>query len=184
MNKITLLICFGLLYSLTYSQSIYKGLKKGMTKDQAKQEYRSNKSQYKKIDLGNGFLYRTYRRNFEYDGGELVGVLLTPKGSAFGQSYSSAKNHLIHTRNFFENLGYETFIDNKWWNAPHNYVRSDSKYGLVLRHKEKDKIIQMYPIELQSNYLVKLMVWHYDTWMGYYNKNNKVNKEKVKDSGF
>ena len=184
MKHISILIGLILFSSIASGQSIYKGLTYEMSPDEAKQEYKSNKDDYKSIDLGNGFVYRTYRQNFEYQNNRLVGLLLTPKGSALGQSYRSAKNHLIYTRNFFEDLGYTTFIDNKWWNAPHNYVNSGSKYGLVLRNREKDRIIQLYPVEVQNNFLVHLQIWHYDTWMGLYKRSNKQRNEKVEDSGF
>ena len=81
-------------------------------------------------------------------------------------------------------MGYETFIDNKWWNAPLNYTKSGSKWGLVLNKKDKTTVVQMYPIEAMGNYYVNLKIWHYDTWMGYYNAENKVQESKADDSGF
>ena len=179
------MIIFGLLFCIqTHSQSIYKGLEYGMSKVDAKKEFKKNKSTYTTVDLGNNFLYRIYQQNFTYDNDKLVGVLMSPKGSALGMSYDACKNYLIHTRGFFERLGYETFIDNEWWNAPLNYSKSGSKWGLVLNKKDKTTIIQMYQIKVAENYYVNLKVWHYDTWMGYYNAENERQESKADDSGF
>lgn len=170
---------------LGYGQSIFKGLEYGMSQADAKKEFKKNKDTYVSVDTGNGFLYRIYRQNFVYDSNKLVGILMTPKGAALGQSYDNCKNYLIHTRNFFESLGYETFIDNKWWDAPLNYSKSASKWGLVLNKKDKSTIVQMYPSTLtEGTYLVNLRIWHYDTWMGYYNKENEKQDLNAKDSGF
>lgn len=188
MNKIMLIIIAFLVMNNSFSQSIFKGLEYGMSEKEAKKEFKKNKQDYINVDIGNGFLYRIYRQNFVFDKNKLVGILLTPKGSTFGQSYDSAKNYLTHTRTFFENLEYETFIENKWWNAPLNYSKSSSKWGLILNKKDKSTIIQMYPINYQisgtTKYLVKLMIWNYDTWIGYYNKEKKIQEKKSKKSGF
>tara|TARA_B100000795_G_scaffold23779_1_gene15906 strand:- start:32 stop:583 length:552 start_codon:yes stop_codon:yes gene_type:complete len=173
-----------LLATNIYSQSIYKGLEFGMSKSEAKKEFKANKSDYITVDLGNGFLYRIYQQNFIYDQNRLVGVLFSPKGAAFGISYERAKNYLIHTRGFFERLGYETYIENKWWNAPLNYVSSGSKWGLVLNKKDKTTIVQMYPQSVGENYLIALTIWNYDTWVGYLNKEESAQKKKADESGF
>tara|TARA_B100002019_G_scaffold271268_1_gene265535 strand:- start:302 stop:853 length:552 start_codon:yes stop_codon:yes gene_type:complete len=168
----------------SYSQSIYKGLEYGMSKVEAKKEFKKNKDTYISVDLGNGFLYRIYQQNFIYDNDKLVGILFNPKGAGLGQTYDGAKSYLIHTRSFFESLGYETFIDNQWWNAPLNYVKSGSKWGLVLNKKDKSIIVQMFPVAMGNSYLVNLRIWHYDTWMGYYDAENKVQEIKADESGF
>jgi len=159
-----------------------------MTKSEAKKEFKKNKIEYTNIDVGNGFLYRAYTQNFIYDGGKLVGILLTPKGSAFGLTYDGAANYLTHTRSFFESLGYETFIDNQWWNAPVNYVASNSKWGLVLNKSDNSTIVQMYPISYNLSgrtvYMVNLRVCNYDWWMNSYNEENKKQSHIVKNSGF
>jgi hypothetical protein len=168
----------------SYSQSIYKGLTFGMSKAEAKKEFKKNKDTYTSVDLGNGFLYRIYQQNFIYDSNKLVGVLFSPKGAGLGQSYENTKSYLIHTRNFFERLDYETFIDNQWWNAPLNYTKSGSKWGLVLNKKDKTTIVQMFPISMGNNYLVNLRIWHHDTWIGYFDAENKAQKQKADESGF
>jgi len=167
-----------------YSQSIYKGLEFGMSKSEAKKEFKANKSDYITVDLGNNFLYRIYQQNFIYDQNRLVGVLFSPKGAAFGLSYDLTKQYLIHTRGFFEGLGYETYIENQWWNAPLNYLSSGSKWGLVLNKKDKTTIVQMYPQSVGENYLIALRIWNYDTWVGYYDAENKAQKSKADKSGF
>lgn len=183
MKKLLILLLIAPVFG--YGQSIYKGLEYGMSETDAKKEFKQNKSTYISVDTGNGFLYRIYQQNFIYDKNKLVGLLMTPKGAALGQSYDNCKSYLIHTRNFFESLGYETFIDNEWWNAPLNYTKSGSKWGLVLNKKDKSTIVQMYPIEISNNsYLVNLRIWHYDTWMDLYNKENEKQNLKVDNSGF
>ena len=188
MNKLGLIVMLLFFTINSFSQSIFKGLEYGMSEKDAKKEFKKNKDDYINIDIGNGFSYRIYRQNFLYDNKKLVGILLSPKGYAFGQSYDTAKSFLTYTRAFFEDLGYETFIDNKWWNAPENFSKSNSKWGLVLNNKDKSKIIHMYPIKYQQSgstkYLVKLTVWNYETWVGFYNEANKKQAEKSKKSGF
>jgi len=188
MNKFFLIIIVLFVSLNLYSQSIYKGLEYGMTESEAKREFKSNKDTYKTVDLGNNFLYRIYKQNFVYDNDKLVGVLISPKGSALGQTYNSAESYLIHTRVFFEDLGYETFIDNEWWNAPHNYVNSNSKWGLVLNKPDNSIIVQLYPTIIggpgSNTFLVKLMIWDYNTWVGWYNQQEAKQRENVEDSGF
>jgi len=184
---IVLLLIF-IIISNGYTQSIYKGLEYGMSKSEASKEFKKNKESYTTVDIGNNFLYRIYKQNFVFDNNKLVALLLTPKGSAFGQSYDSARNYLIHTRKFFEKLNYETFLDNEWWDSPLNYIDSESKWGLILNKKDKSTIVQMYPISYElsgkKSFLVKLMIWNYDTWMGYYKKDREIQKEKANNSGF
>lgn len=182
------LFYFCFLVSSISAQSIYKGLLYGMSKPEAEKEFKENNETYTNVDIGDNFIYKIYKQNFVFDNNKLVGILLTPKGSTFGQSYDLAKNYLVHTRDFFEKLDYETFIENKWWDSPSNYVSSNSKWGLILNKKDKSIIIQMYPISYElygkTVYLVKLMIWNYDTWIGYYNKENENQKEKTNKSGF
>jgi len=60
--------------------------------------------------------------------------------------------------------------------------------GLVLNKKENSTFVQLYPIKHQLSaktvYLVKLMIWHYDTWLKWYNAENKVQENKKDNSGF
>ncbi|MDN3665637.1 hypothetical protein ACFFU1_16790 [Algibacter miyuki] len=156
-----------------------------MTKTEAKKEFVKNRDQYITVDFTNNFYYRIYKQNFIFLDDKLSCVVLSPKGYALGMGYDSAKNYLIHTRSFFEDLNYETFIDDEFWNAPINYIRSGSKWGLVLYNPEKTKIIQMFPQELKDHvYYVYLRVWNYDVWMNLYLDAQSVNSEKLKDSGF
>ena len=185
MKKHTILLLFLIISSSCLSQSIYKGLNYGMSQSEAKKEFKQNKTDYTTIDIGNGFLYRIYRQNFIYDNGKLVGVVLNPKGSALGMSYDLTRNYLTSTRSFFETLNYQTFIENEWYNAPLNYLKSGSKWGLVLNKEDKSTIIQMYPMSLSSStYIVKLIIWDYNTWVGYYDAETEKQKDKANKSGF
>mgnify|MGYP005993348777 CR=1 FL=1 len=186
-NLLILTFCFCLTLSIN-SQSIYKGLKYGMTQAEAKKEFKKNKKDYTTVDLGNNLLYRIYRQNFVFINNKLVAVPLTPKGFAFGMQYDDAKNYLTATRSFFEKLGYEAFIDNKWWDAPLNFANSNSKWGLILNKKDKSTIVQMYPVKYNvsssTSFIVHLKVWHYDTWMNSYNNSKKQQKKITEKSGF
>lgn len=174
--------------SCSFAQSIYKGFEYGMSKSEASKEFKENKETYESIDLGNGFIYRIYKQNLVFESNKLVAVLLTPKGSAFGQSHDAATNYLEFTRGFFENLGYETFLESEWWNAPENFAASGSKWGLILNKEDKSIIVQMFPIRYELSgdivYLANLKIWHYDTWVRLYNTANENLNEKAKESGF
>ena len=187
MKNLFLLLLTLIFISNSYGQSIYKGLELGMSKSDAKKEFKKNKDDYTTVDIGNGFLYRIYRQNFIYDNGRLVGITLNPKGSALGMSYDRTKRYLTNTRRFFESLNYATFIESEWYNAPINYIKSGSKWGLVLTKEDKTKIVQMYPMSMgstSSNYFVKLIIWDYSTWMGYYDAETETQQTKADESGF
>lgn len=169
-----------------YGQTIFKGLNFGMSKSEAKKEFKSNKSNYNNIDIGDGFVYRIYTQNLIYDDNKkLVGVVFNPKGSMMGQDYDEVKQWLTKTRSFFEKLGYETYIDNEWWNAPLNYIKSNSKWGLVLNKKDKTTMMQMFPQKIQEgSYIVNLRLWHHNTFVGYVEDEEKRQKDKSDNSGF
>jgi len=184
MKRITLLLVFIISISVN-GQTIFKGLEYGMSKSEAKKEFKKNKEAYTNVDIGGGFIYRIYQQNFIYDNKKLVGIKFNPKGSALGQGYQECINWLTKTRNFFEQLGFETYIDNQWWNAPLNYIESNSTWGLVLNKKDKTTIMQMFPQEIQKNsYTVNLRLWHHDTFIGYVESNTEKQKEKSNNSGF
>ena len=168
--------------------SIYKGLLYGMTQNEAKTEFKTNKIEYKGIDLGNNFTYNIYSQNFTYDNGKLVSLLLTPSGSTFGQSYNDVVNYLTYSKTFFDGLGYEIFLEPTWWKAPQMFNSTNSKYGLVLINKDKTTVVQLYPITYDlsgtTKYLVKLHIYNYDWWMNVYNKEIEKQSSIKKESGF
>lgn len=184
MKRIIILLVF--LISLTANgQAIFKGLNYGMSKSEAKKEFKNNKDSYTNIDIGGGFVYRIYSQNFIYDNKKLVGIVFNPKGSMMGLGYEECKNWLIKTRSFFEGLGFETYIENKWWNAPMNYISSGSMWGLVMNKGDKTTMMQMFPQEItKGSYNASLRLWHHDTFVGYVESNRKKQKEKSDDSGF
>lgn len=187
MKKIVCLLFF-VTVSFYSQEEIFKGLKYGMNENESKKEFQKNKPEYINIDFGNNFYYRIFRQNFVFIDNKLSSVLLSPKGFALGMDYDSAKNYLIHTRNYFKELNYQTFIDNEFWNAPYNYVKSGSKWGLVMYNQEKTKIIQIYTVEFNvtqsSSYIVYLKVWNYKKWMELYEKETQIQHSKKKNSGF
>ena len=186
--KVFAFIAFLFLSCSIYGQQIYKGLDYGMTPDEAKKAFKERRDEYINVDLGNNFRYRIYRQNFIYQNDKLTGITFAPKGYAMGMSYDAAKNYLIHTRQFFEELGYKTFIDTEWWNAPINFSRSWNKYGLVMEHPEKKTIVQLYPQTLNTGsgntYSVSLLLMNHKTWMELYNKEQDFIEKKKEKSGF
>lgn len=182
MRNLILLAAFQFLSLSVSSQSIYKGLEFGMSKKEAAKEFKENKDTYINIDLGNNFLYRIYRQNFKYSSEGLVGVLLSPKGSALGQSYDHAVSYLEYTRSFFEDLGYEILSEPEYWNAPLSF---NSKYGLLMVNPDETTIIQLYPVSYgSSNYLVNLEIYNYPQFMEWYDAAQKIQEEKAMKSGF
>lgn len=165
----------------SFSQEIYKGFEYGMTKDEAKSEFRENKDEYKTIDLGNGFVYRIYHQNFTFENGELVGITLTPKGSALGQSYESVVGYLEYSRAFFEKLNYTTFFEPEYWNGPENF---SSKYGLLMVNPEKSKMVQIYPVNAGGSLITRMDIYNYNHFMNWYEEEKKRMEEKAENSGF
>jgi hypothetical protein len=185
MKKCILIVLFLFFFFNIKSQEIYKGLMSGMSKLEAKKQFKKNRDTYITVDFTNGFNYRIYRQNFMFINDKLAALVFSPKGYVFGMDYDSTRNYLIHTRNFFEDLNYVTFIDDEYWNSPINYVSSGSKWGLVLHNEEKTKIIQMFTERyMETSFLVVLSVWNYDVWMNLYNKEESIQSKKKIKSGF
>jgi hypothetical protein len=184
MKKSLFILAF--LFALNgYGQAKFKGLNYGMSKSEAKKEFKANKDIYTKIDLGDGVLYRIYQQNFIYDKDKLVGITFNPKGKALGQDLDNTVLYLTKTRSFFESIDFETYIENELWNAPVEYIKSESKWGLALNKKDKTTMVQMFPMELQKDsYLVKLVLWHHETWVGYVEAEEKRQKDRADKSGF
>lgn len=184
--RILLLVVGMVMFSCSLSaQSIFKGLEHGMSKDEAVSEFRSNKSDYINIEIGNGFAYRIYQQNFEYTKDGLVSILLTPKGSALGMGYYEAVNWLDYSKTFFDKLNYLEFFVPEYWNAPLNFR---SKYGLLLYNPDKTIMVQMYPknykIGSTTSYMVMLQIYNYDQFMEWYNAEKDVQQEIKEKSGF
>ena len=183
--KNVLCIALLLIGASVYSQAIFKGLEAGMTKKEALKEFRQNKDEYTTIEVGNGFAYRIYQQNFEYHDNKLIAVLLTPKGSAMGQSYYEAVNWLDYSKTFFDKLNYREFYVPEYWNAPLNFR---SKYGLLMHNPEKSVMLQLFPISYtignSKSYLVKLQLFNYEQFMNLYEAEKEVQEDIAEKSGF
>lgn len=182
-NLITLLILFQTVSGI--SQTIFKGFETGMTEDQAIEEFKKNKDDYKAIEIGNGFVYRTYREHLRFDDNGLYCVILQPKGIGLGMGYDQAQKFLEHTKYFFDQLDYEEFFVPEYWNAPLNFK---SKYGVLLSNPEKTVMVHFYPTHWDvygsTAYLVKLEVFNYDYFMSRYNQENEKQEKIRENSGF
>ena len=76
-------------------------------------------------------------------------------------------------------------MENEWWNAPIEYIKSESKWGLALNKIVKTTMVQMSHIELQNDsYLLKIVLWHHETWVGYVKAEEKRQKDRADKSGF
>lgn len=175
-------IVFGLSAS---SQTIFKGLEYGMTADEAITEFKKNKDKYDAVDLGNGFVWRTFKRGFLYDSDGLVGVSFNAKGGALGIGHDATTQYLEYTRAAFESKSYVLFFEPDYWQYPLNF---SSKYGLLMSSPDKSIMVQLYPVTQGTAYgnlyLPILKVMNYDWFMAQWDKGHEVNAEKIENSGF
>jgi len=187
MKKLLLLFVVLFVHNV-HSQTIFKGLEYGMTKAEAKAEFKKNKADYTSIDIGNNFFYKTNKASQLFENDKLVGIWFVPKGYTFGMGYDNCKLYLEYTRTFFEDLGYEVFLEEKWWNAPLNYEKSGSKWGLVLNKPDKSVLVEMFPVAVKTGnttgYYLNLKLWNYDTWVKNFESERGKQSSKIAESGF
>ena len=192
MRKIKILTFFALILgSIVTMQaqerpSLFKGLLLGMTKKEVKAEYNVNKEIYTNIDIGNGWVYKTDIPNMYIDKEiGLKGIYFFLAGTKLsGVGYQNTRNALEMTRQFFENIGYTVFYENKYWNLPLNYT---AKYGLIMVDKDKTKIAHLFPTSAPGSpdtHTPGLILYEYEIFMVSYNKMLEIIKNKQKDSGF
>jgi hypothetical protein len=81
MKKSLILLSFLVtISSFSQNNNAILGINFGMTKSEVKKEFKSNKKEYKKIDLG-GYLWRYYYQNNSYDeNGGLTFIKIIPVG--------------------------------------------------------------------------------------------------------
>ncbi len=166
--------------------SLFKGLLLGMNKKEVKAEYKANKEIYSKIDIGNGWVYRTDIRNMYIDPKiGLKGIYFFLAGTKLsGVGYQNTRNALEMTRNFFENIGYTVFYENKFWNLPLNFT---AKYGLIMIDENKTKIAHLFPTNAPGypkTHTPGLILYEYKIFMESYNEMLETVKNKQKNSGF
>ncbi len=153
------------IFQNTRAQSIFKGLSYGMTQTRANEEFKKYKEKYTNLDIGDDYVFRTYKQDFIFDNNKLVGVVFTPRGSAFGQSYKSSKNFLTQARDYLERLGYERLIEETYWNDPVEFIKTGGEKGLIM-HLNKTVIAQLLPTQNDTNYntafIIKLIFWNYN----------------------
>jgi hypothetical protein len=166
----------------SYSQiSLYKEINDGMDKSTALSIYKKNKTEYKEINLGNGFVYTINRMGgIGVDENDKVRTItMWPKGTALsGLGWQGTVNYLNHTRSFFEQKGYEILLENPYWNAPLNFNASGYVYGLVMVNSDGDKVVHIFPVEMMlmeskiyNSYIVL-------TTKDYWDKSMNKRKEK------
>jgi len=183
--KIIAFILFVTFFNTSFSQDIYRGLKYGMSKSEAKDEYKAHNDLYDNIDLGHGFIWRAFSKNFIFINNGLVAIELVPKGAAFGLGYDNTTSYLEFTATFFKVKGYKEFFRPDYWQYPLNF---NSRYGLLLAAPDSSIMVQMYPIVFRmgnsktSSAVIKVM--NYKWFMDTYNTDHAILDEKSKNSGF
>ena len=185
MKKPILLLLLIPLLSFGQSQPLFKGLKLGMSKKDAKKEYKSNKSEYDNIDIGNGWVWKTTTQNLMYGNNGLEGIYFYQKGTLLsGIGYDNTVACLNMTEQFFKNLGYEEFYKNKWWNAPANFSYT---YGLIMVSSDKLKIAHLFPTKDSggnNNYTAGLILYDFKKFIKGYNNRKENIQSKQEESGF
>lgn len=164
----------------------FKGLYYGMTKKEARKEFRKNKKEYTNIDIGNGWVYATdvYNLIVSQSKGLRGAQFFIKNSKTIGLGYKNASNALIMTRNFFEEIGYTVFLENRYWKYPINF---SAPYGLVLVDKDRTKIAHIFPAPVPNEpyrYSAGLIMYEYDSFMAEYNYRNKVIENKQENAGF
>jgi len=185
MKNFLILLLFIPLVSVGQSVSLFKGLSLGMSKKDAKKEYKSNKSAYDNIDIGNGWIWKTTTQNFYLGKNGLEGIYFYQKGTLLsGLGYDNTVACLNMTKQFFENLGYTEFYKHKWWNAPVNF---SNIYALVMVSSDEAKIAHIFPTKDSGsgkNHTAGLILYEYNKFMDGYNKRRESIEKKQKESGF
>jgi len=189
MKKILLTTALILIFNSISAQerpALFKGLLRGMTKKEVRAEYKANKTEYTNVDIGDGWVYKTDVINTFYDQEKgLSGIYFFLNNSLlYGVGYKNTVNGLEMTRTFFESIGYTTFYENEFWNAPASY---SSVYGLILVDKTKTKVAHLFPtksVGLDSDYTPGLILFDYDIFMRGYKAVQEQRKETQKKTGF
>jgi hypothetical protein len=170
--------------SASGSNIIFKGLVYGMTPREAKNEFLTNKEDYTNVDLGNGFVWRSYKQNLIFLNDSLVGITFVPY-HPLALTNDNAIAYLEFTKAFFERKGYKVFLEPDNWQYP---LLFHSFFGLVMYNPERTIIVQMYPgtykINYSTGYTASLKVLSYDWFMKAYKAYNDNLKGKSDNSGF
>tara|TARA_Y100000385_G_C12825261_1_gene522139 strand:+ start:50 stop:625 length:576 start_codon:yes stop_codon:yes gene_type:complete len=131
---------------------IFKGTQEGMSKKGFKSEIKSNKEDYKKIDLGNDVNWVLAQSNGIFEPKDnLIGVKFIAKGALYPISDlgdDETKKYLEHTVDYLKNNGYTVFYEDpeKEWAWPRLFNKSN-KYGIVLINYQDKKAAHLIPFE-------------------------------------
>ena len=131
---------------------IFKGTQEGMSKKGFKSEIKSNKEDYKEIDLGNDVNWVLAQSNGIFEPKDnLIGVKFIAKGALYPISDlgdDETKKYLEHTVDYLKNNGYTVFHEDpdKEWAWPRLFNESN-KYGIVLINYQDKKAAHLIPFE-------------------------------------
>ena len=166
------------------SLKIYKGLYYGMTKSEAVSEFTNNKTEYVGVDLGNGFVWTTYKQNLLFYDGILVGITFVPE-HPLSLSCDNATLYLEYTKAFFENKDYTIILEPEDWQYPFLF---HGVFGLVLSSPAGNVVVQLYPGTYVLNHstycTASLKILNKSWFISQYNHYKTNLKEKADLSGF
>jgi len=161
-----------LITSLMFSQSgktIFIGATEGMKKKGFKSEVKSNKNQYREIDIGNDVKWVLAQSNGIYEPKDyLIGVKFIAKGSLYPINEigeDATKKYLEHTVEYLKNNGYIVIYEDsdQYWNYPRIFNYSN-KYGIVLVNYEEKKAAHLIPFEWEKQKYVSAFIPYFELY--------------------
>ena len=141
------------------SNNAILGINFGMTKSEIKKEFKANKEQYKKIDLG-GWLWRYYYQNNTYDnnGGMTFMKLVPVGGGMYGLPEADAKLVFKSLVRLLVAKGYENDNINT---KGENYLEFVIGETYLMSNKEKGKNIYIGLPPSSTNVYLNLVIGKY-----------------------
>ena len=156
LQKTFVLFCFtsNFIFSQT-GTTIFKGISEGMTKKQFKTEHKTNKSEYKEVNLGNDVTWMLASSNGIFEPKDnLVGIKFIAKGALYPLNdigKDATRKYLEETEKYLLNNGYVRFYDDKnnqfYYLSIYNY---SVKWGTVYVNYTQKKVAHLIPFEWET----------------------------------
>ncbi|MGC6421973.1 MAG: hypothetical protein ACON47_04565 [Flavobacteriaceae bacterium] len=148
---------------------IFKGAMEGMNKKAFKSEVKSNKSEYKDINIGNDVIWMLAQTNGIFEPKDnLIGVKFIAKGALYPISEigeDATTKYLEHTVEYLKSNGYIVIYEDseKRWNWPRIFNYSN-KYGIVLVNYEEKKAAHLIPFEWEKKKYVSAFIPYFELY--------------------
>jgi len=192
MKNLCFTILLFLIAPLMFSQSstpIFKGAIEGMNKKDFKNEVKSNKKEYRNIDIGNDVNWVLAQSNGIYEPKDyLIGVKFIAKGSLYPINDigdDATQKYLEHTVDYLKNNGYIVLYQDsdEYWNWPRLFNYSN-KYGIVLVNYEEKKAAHLIPFEWEkkkfdSAFIPYFELYSLDPFMKIWKEDKMGNKKSA-----